>query len=429
LREVIAGTRLAHPNLATAYNANDENGVLYYAMEYINGPDIESWLEKHGPLPIAYGIALMIQAASALQFLHQHGMVHRDIKPANLLLVGADLATGTLPDCVDPDAVLVKVIDFGLARLHPRGTPNSGTIRQEAELVGTPRFIAPEQATDFHDVDVRSDLYSLGCTFYRALTGQYPFDADSTMQIIRLHLQEQAKPLNYCRSDIPPGLVSVIQRLMAKKPAERFQTPNELIAALHQVTNSMVYAAVNPTPTTAPRATSSTKTQQARSRPLIEQLTEPPSTTPTNLDNEQLTIRWHEWQAILNACLAQQQPRISNSTYEELHRSLVQTFIARQTDPENGVRYARLASIIQPWVTPRSLTNLDRTTLRNVAVQCADASALWQVIPPRQDWKRRMAYGLLVLTLCGLCYWAITSPLIQEKWGNTGAWPKWLRTR
>jgi serine/threonine-protein kinase len=156
-------------------------------------------------------------------------MVHRDIKPANLLV---QRAGGSARDtqCV------VKILDFGLARLHqrnPNDEPGPNTIlTKENTVMGTPDYVSPEQARDLHKVDIRSDLYSLGCTFYYLLTGQVPFPGGSTLEKLVRHGTEEPRPVVELRGDVPQAVAAIVRRLMAKQPAERFQTPAELVAAL-----------------------------------------------------------------------------------------------------------------------------------------------------------------------------------------------------
>ncbi len=187
-----------------------------------------AFVSKRQPLPVPFVCALMHQVAQALQYAHEKGMVHRDIKPANLLLPGvtAEQAAGS------PAAVLVKVVDFGLARIYPRDSSEVVTICRDGGCFGTPEFMSPEQAQNSHRVDIRSDLYSLGCTFYFALTGRPPFKASSPLELLYLHQDAEPELLSKVRPDVPPAVAGIVQRLLAKRPENRFQTPAEVAQAL-----------------------------------------------------------------------------------------------------------------------------------------------------------------------------------------------------
>jgi serine/threonine protein kinase len=235
-REVLASTQLNHPNIVLAYDADEVDGVLFLAMEYIEGLNLEALVKEQGPVPIAVACEMLQQSAKALQFAHEKGMVHRDIKPANLLIPKGAVAelgahrpqffqAGNRP-------VLVKVVDFGLARLHSSSATNTIILQNEKGFVGTPAYVSPEQARNVHAVDIRSDLYSLGCTFYYALTGQPPFKAATVLETVMQHLEKEPEPLEKHRAEVPPALASMIRRLMAKKSEKRFQTPADLLAEL-----------------------------------------------------------------------------------------------------------------------------------------------------------------------------------------------------
>ena len=160
-REVRAPPRLCrHPNIVHAYDADEIDGTHLLVMEYVEGAtDLARLVKQNGPLPVAQACEYIRQAALGLQHAYERGLVHRDIKPHNLLLTA--------------DGQTVKVLDMGLARLDPLpGDDRSATMTQEGAVMGTPDYIAPEQALDSHTVDIRADLYSLGCTFYYLLTGK-----------------------------------------------------------------------------------------------------------------------------------------------------------------------------------------------------------------------------------------------------------------
>jgi eukaryotic-like serine/threonine-protein kinase len=221
-REVRAAGQLLHPNIVTAYDAGEVGGRRFLVMEFVDGPNLDQLIEERGPLPVGLACELVRQTAAGLQYAFQMGMVHRDIKPANLLVQRATAQNPSLP-CV------VKILDFGLARLHGR----KQTILTRSNLImGTPDFVSPEQARDMHDVDIRSDLYSLGCTFYYLLTGRVPFPGGTSMEKMIQQNAHEPEPVEDLCPEAPLAVVTIVRRLMAKKPEDRFQTPAELAAAV-----------------------------------------------------------------------------------------------------------------------------------------------------------------------------------------------------
>jgi eukaryotic-like serine/threonine-protein kinase len=229
-REVQAATQLYHPNIVMAYDANEADGLLFLVMEYVDGSDLETLVRKQGPLPIGLACEMMRQAGRALQYAHERGLVHRDIKPANLL-IPRPRGTPAAETPADTPPV-VKVVDFGLARLHRSVNANSLPSQTEKRFVGTPDYVSPEQVRNASAVDIRSDLYSLGCTFYYALTGRKPFHGESVFEVVVKHLEEEPPPLESVRPEIPAAVSAVVRRLMAKDPAKRFQAPVDLIGEL-----------------------------------------------------------------------------------------------------------------------------------------------------------------------------------------------------
>jgi serine/threonine protein kinase len=229
LREVRAASKLVHPNIVSALDANQVGGRYFLVMEYIDGPNLDQLVAEQGPLPVGQSCDFIRQAAEGLQCAFNLGMVHRDIKPANLLLHRkADGAT---------THGVVKLTDFGIARLNEGGSlagmEGDGTIlTKENTVMGTPDYLSPEQARDLHNTDIRSDLYSLGCTFYFLLTGRVPFPGGTMLEKLVRHGVKEPVPVERLRSDLPAGVAEIVRRLMAKDPAARFQTPAELSEAL-----------------------------------------------------------------------------------------------------------------------------------------------------------------------------------------------------
>jgi serine/threonine-protein kinase len=238
LREVRAAAQLVHPNIVTAYDANEVDGRYYLVLEFVDGPNLEQLVRQQGPVAVGTACDYVRQIARGLQCAHLRGMVHRDVKPANILIQRRGLN--------GDDVGLVKISDFGLARLH---TPNAadeshpGTIlTKENTVMGTPDFLSPEQARSLHKTDIRSDLYSVGCTFHFLLTGQVPFPGGNTLDKLIRHNTEKPTPINELRRDTPAEVAAILSRLLSKHPKERYQTPAELAAALEP------FAVSGPTP-------------------------------------------------------------------------------------------------------------------------------------------------------------------------------------
>jgi serine/threonine protein kinase len=221
-QEMRAVAQLDHPNIVRAVDADLVVGNMhYFAMEFVEGTDLNKMVSLSGPLPVAKACDCIRQAALGLQHAFERGLVHRDIKPGNLLLT-------TSGD-------LIKVLDMGLARLEwfRKDDLSISTLsRQKASMMGSPDYLSPEQAVDPEHVDIRADLYSLGCTFYFLLTGQVPFPGGSLALKLMQHQQQEPTPIEELRKDVPPGLIPVVRKLMAKKPEDRFRTPAALVVAL-----------------------------------------------------------------------------------------------------------------------------------------------------------------------------------------------------
>ena len=230
LREIHVSSQLTGPHLVHAFDSGPVGSSYYLAMEYVQGIDLARLVKAVGALPVGLACDYVRQAALGLQHMHEKGLVHRDIKPSNLMVAGLlDPAQGLTP----PPGCVVKILDLGLARLHTSVDEMTRDLTgNNAVLIGTLDYMAPEQAHDFHGADIRCDVYSLGCTFYFLLTGQPPFPGGTIPQKLVRHMQGEPAPLEQCRRDLPPGLAAVVSRMMAKQPQQRFQTPAEVARAL-----------------------------------------------------------------------------------------------------------------------------------------------------------------------------------------------------
>ncbi|HEY3790167.1 MAG TPA: protein kinase, partial [Urbifossiella sp.] len=222
LKEVSAAGKLSHPNIVISHDAGEAGGLHFLVMEFVEGISLDRLVQRRGPLAPTMASHFARQVALGLQHAFEKGMVHRDIKPQNLMVTRKGQ---------------VKILDFGLARL---GLDAEGTVVSRnppataADLImGTPDYLSPEQAKNSHTVDIRSDLYSLGCSLYFLLTGRAPFSRATTLiDKLLAHTEEQPEPLAAHRLDVPDGLMLVLAKLMAKRPEDRYATPAEAAAAL-----------------------------------------------------------------------------------------------------------------------------------------------------------------------------------------------------
>ena len=216
--EAQAAGQLEHPNIVAVYDTGDADGYLFIAMEYVEGIDLFEQIKRRGAIPVKRSIEIIKQVAAALQHAFEHSIVHRDIKPSNLLLKH----DGT-----------VKVTDLGLARSIDDTLETN--ITRAGTTVGTVDYMSPEQARNSKSADIRSDLYSLGCTWYQMLTGQPPYPEGSVTNKLQAHAVKPLPDPRELNENIPEGLIAILQRMTAKKPEDRYQTPAEL---LHDLTNS-----------------------------------------------------------------------------------------------------------------------------------------------------------------------------------------------
>jgi len=215
-REARAAAAVDHPNIVRAFDIDQDENLHFLVMEYVDGTNLQDLVKKAGPLDPVRACHYVYASAVGLDHANAIGMVHRDIKPGNILLDRAGV---------------IKILDMGLARLT-FDLDDHITRKYDENILGTADYLSPEQAEDSHTVDIRSDIYSLGATFYFLLTGSQPFPEGTIPQKLIWHRSRQPRPVSEIRPDVPEAVVSVLTKMMAKKPADRYQTPADVMAAL-----------------------------------------------------------------------------------------------------------------------------------------------------------------------------------------------------
>jgi serine/threonine protein kinase len=247
-RETRLALRLNHPHVVRAFQVGGAGNLHYLVMEYLEGETLEDVLQRRGSLPPAEAAGVLHQALLGLQHIHEQGLVHRDLKPSNLMLVPASSP-------VQSDTTLgatVKILDIGLGRaLFDEAVPERAadpSLTGINIVLGTPDYMSPEQARDAHTIDIRSDIYSLGCVLYHALAGRPPFPDSSLISQMLRHATEAPRPLKEFSPAVPDGLQQIVGWMLAKEPAQRYATPARAAQALQVflAAGSELPAAVEP---------------------------------------------------------------------------------------------------------------------------------------------------------------------------------------
>jgi serine/threonine protein kinase len=206
-REMELSQRVRHANVALTYEVGESNGVHYIAMEYIPGVSLHRLVNKEGPLTVGRAARLFAEVCSGLEHAHSQGLIHRDLKPSNIMVTPNDHA---------------KILDLGLALMEGEVAEDSQVIGGHGYVVGSMDYIAPEQIQDATGVDVRADIYSLGCSLYHALAGRPPFPGGDNRLKIKRHRFDEPEPITRINPKVPEEFAGLIRKMMAKKPERRF---------------------------------------------------------------------------------------------------------------------------------------------------------------------------------------------------------------
>jgi len=227
LQEARAVARLNHPHIVQGIDIVHSGEVPFLILEFIDGPTVGQLLRRQAALSQRKSLRIVTQIASALHHAHEHGIIHRDIKPENLMLTRKGVA---------------KLCDLGLAKLPEanRSEANRDEGAPGRVIVGTADYISPEQARGERSVDTRSDIYSLGATLFRMVTGRVPFPGQCRADTIAKHLSDPAPSARQANPSVSPDVDALIRRMMAKRPEDRFQTPKELYRELESIRRSLL---------------------------------------------------------------------------------------------------------------------------------------------------------------------------------------------
>ena len=213
-REIRIAARLQHPHILPLLDSGQAEGFLYYVMPYVEGQSLRDRLARQGELPVHEAVRILVEIADALAFAHAQGVVHRDIKPDNVMLSGRH----------------ALVMDFGVAKALSEATGRQ-TLTTAGVALGTPSYMAPEQATADPNLDHRVDIYAVGVVAYELLTGRTPFAGLTPQQVLAAHVTETPAPMTRYRPSLSPALQAVVMKCLAKHPADRWQSAQELLGA------------------------------------------------------------------------------------------------------------------------------------------------------------------------------------------------------
>ena len=221
LQEITTAARFQHPHILPLLDSGEANGFLYYVMPFVEGHNLRHRLTHHGELTVHEAVKIMIEVCDALSYAHARGVVHRDIKPDNVLLSGRH----------------ALVTDFGVAKALSEATGRH-QLTSAGIALGTPAYMAPEQAVGESNIDQRADIYAVGVLGYELICGRVPFTGRTSQEVLAAHVTQPPEPLGSRRPACPPGLETVIMKCLAKRPADRWQTRRRAAGAARAAGNT-----------------------------------------------------------------------------------------------------------------------------------------------------------------------------------------------
>ncbi len=231
-REIRASSLLKSRHIVKTLDAGRVGKVDFMVMEYVNGDQVDRIVSRVAAIPVAMACDIVRQAAIGLQHAHEQKMVHRDLKPGNLIVDWSADGIGT-----------VKIMDMGLVRLSTDGDERT-SVTKAGQIMGTPDYMSPEQGWDTATVDIRSDIYSLGCTLFRLITGRVPFPGDNPLQVLMARCSKDAPSVKSLRSDVPDPVEAIVRRMTLRDPSGRYQSPQELAAALEPFCSPLTVSSI-----------------------------------------------------------------------------------------------------------------------------------------------------------------------------------------